>query len=174
MNVRSIIGLVDWFIDVLYLPAGFYPVPISVFSQGAKKPFKDVIRANIGDCHAMGQVPISFIRQVSFFVKKKLFSFLMLVGFFSHLFSGDVSMLQSRFISKSGFCFGRQGARSTNFGCVSRRKRRLVHRQYRSRCGMKTTIVNRKSCFFAQASSLDLSLLAAEVVSDELDSAAMD
>ncbi|OQV20788.1 Alanine aminotransferase 2-like [Hypsibius exemplaris] len=32
--------------------------------NGAKKPFKDVIRANIGDCHAMGQVPISFIRQV--------------------------------------------------------------------------------------------------------------
>lgn len=31
--------------------------------QGAKKPFKEVIRANIGDCHAMGQVPITFIRQ---------------------------------------------------------------------------------------------------------------
>ncbi|XP_065210755.1 alanine aminotransferase 1-like [Planococcus citri] len=28
------------------------------------KPFKDVIRANIGDCHAMGQKPITFIRQV--------------------------------------------------------------------------------------------------------------
>ena len=58
--------LIDWFIDVFYLPADFYPIPISVFLQGAKKPFKDVIRANIGDCHAMGQVPISFIRQVSF------------------------------------------------------------------------------------------------------------
>uniref|UniRef100_A0AAG5DXC0 alanine transaminase n=1 Tax=Anopheles atroparvus TaxID=41427 RepID=A0AAG5DXC0_ANOAO len=32
--------------------------------QGAKKPFKEVIRANIGDCHAMGQPPITFIRQV--------------------------------------------------------------------------------------------------------------
>ncbi|XP_055524080.1 alanine aminotransferase 1 [Wyeomyia smithii] len=32
--------------------------------QGAKKPFKEVIRANIGDCHAMGQQPITFIRQV--------------------------------------------------------------------------------------------------------------
>lgn len=32
--------------------------------QGAKKPFKEVIKANIGDCHAMGQVPITFIRQV--------------------------------------------------------------------------------------------------------------
>lgn len=33
--------------------------------EGAKKPFKEVIRANIGDCHAMGQPPITFIRQVS-------------------------------------------------------------------------------------------------------------
>ncbi|XP_054286727.1 alanine aminotransferase 1-like [Macrosteles quadrilineatus] len=32
--------------------------------QGAKKPFNEVIKANIGDCHAMGQVPITFIRQV--------------------------------------------------------------------------------------------------------------
>lgn len=32
--------------------------------QGASKPFNEVIKANIGDCHAMGQVPISFIRQV--------------------------------------------------------------------------------------------------------------
>lgn len=32
--------------------------------QGAKKPFKEVLKANIGDCHAMGQVPITFIRQV--------------------------------------------------------------------------------------------------------------
>lgn len=32
--------------------------------KGVKKPFKEVIKANIGDCHAMGQVPITFIRQV--------------------------------------------------------------------------------------------------------------
>ncbi|XP_072378440.1 alanine aminotransferase 1 [Diabrotica undecimpunctata] len=32
--------------------------------KGASKPFKEVIKANIGDCHAMGQVPITFIRQV--------------------------------------------------------------------------------------------------------------
>ncbi|KAL1128921.1 hypothetical protein AAG570_013455 [Ranatra chinensis] len=32
--------------------------------EGVKKPFKEVIKANIGDCHAMGQVPITFIRQV--------------------------------------------------------------------------------------------------------------
>lgn len=33
--------------------------------EGSKKhPFTQVIRANIGDCHAMGQKPITFIRQV--------------------------------------------------------------------------------------------------------------
>uniref|UniRef100_D3TLH4 alanine transaminase n=1 Tax=Glossina morsitans morsitans TaxID=37546 RepID=D3TLH4_GLOMM len=32
--------------------------------QGAKKPFDYVIRANIGDCHAMGQKPITFLRQL--------------------------------------------------------------------------------------------------------------
>lgn len=32
--------------------------------EGVKKPFTEIIRANIGDCHAMGQVPITFIRQV--------------------------------------------------------------------------------------------------------------
>ncbi|VDN02184.1 unnamed protein product [Thelazia callipaeda] len=32
--------------------------------KGAKKPFSSVIKANIGDAHAMGQKPISFIRQV--------------------------------------------------------------------------------------------------------------
>ncbi|KAL4719095.1 hypothetical protein ACJJTC_004325 [Scirpophaga incertulas] len=32
--------------------------------KGAKKPFKRVIKANIGDAHAMGQTPITFIRQV--------------------------------------------------------------------------------------------------------------
>ncbi|XP_014271226.1 alanine aminotransferase 1 [Halyomorpha halys] len=32
--------------------------------EGKKKPFDRVIRANIGDCHAVGQTPITFIRQV--------------------------------------------------------------------------------------------------------------
>lgn len=32
--------------------------------RGVKKPFKQVIRANIGDCHACGQRPITFLRQV--------------------------------------------------------------------------------------------------------------
>lgn len=32
--------------------------------QGVKKPFTQVIRANIGDCHACGQQPITFLRQV--------------------------------------------------------------------------------------------------------------
>ncbi|KAF9791561.1 hypothetical protein SFRURICE_003257 [Spodoptera frugiperda] len=33
-------------------------------AKGAQKPFKRVIKANIGDAHAMGQKPITFIRQV--------------------------------------------------------------------------------------------------------------
>ncbi|XP_051958907.1 alanine aminotransferase 2-like isoform X1 [Xyrauchen texanus] len=32
--------------------------------MGVKKPFTEVIKANIGDCHAMGQKPITFFRQV--------------------------------------------------------------------------------------------------------------
>jgi len=32
--------------------------------SGVKKPFDDVIKANIGDAHAMGQDPITFLRQV--------------------------------------------------------------------------------------------------------------
>ncbi|XP_056381690.1 alanine aminotransferase 2 isoform X1 [Hyla sarda] len=32
--------------------------------QGIKKPFSEVIKANIGDAHAMGQQPITFLRQV--------------------------------------------------------------------------------------------------------------
>ncbi|GBP08679.1 Alanine aminotransferase 2 [Eumeta japonica] len=33
-------------------------------AKGAQKPFNKVIKANIGDAHAMGQKPITFIRQV--------------------------------------------------------------------------------------------------------------
>ncbi|XP_014371068.2 alanine aminotransferase 1 [Papilio machaon] len=32
--------------------------------KGVPKPFASVVRANIGDCHALGQKPITFIRQV--------------------------------------------------------------------------------------------------------------
>jgi len=32
--------------------------------EGSKKPYSNVIRANIGDCHACGQKPITFLRQV--------------------------------------------------------------------------------------------------------------
>lgn len=40
--------------------------------QGVKKPFKEVLKANIGDCHAMGQKPITFIRQVKYYKEKQL------------------------------------------------------------------------------------------------------
>ncbi|XP_058807737.1 alanine aminotransferase 2 [Phymastichus coffea] len=32
--------------------------------KGAQKPFKEVIKANVGDAHAMGQKPVTFLRQV--------------------------------------------------------------------------------------------------------------
>lgn len=37
----------------------------NLLQQGVKKPFDAVIRANIGDCHAMGQPYIKFLRDVS-------------------------------------------------------------------------------------------------------------
>lgn len=46
------------------------PLPIRAtqlqfeLAGGVKKPFSEVIRANIGDCHAMKQPSITFIRQV--------------------------------------------------------------------------------------------------------------
>lgn len=33
-------------------------------AAGAKKPFAEVVRANIGDCHATGQKPLTYIRQL--------------------------------------------------------------------------------------------------------------
>lgn len=43
----------------------FFPSVTVFFLQGVKKPFNEVIRANIGDCHAMGQPYITFLRDVS-------------------------------------------------------------------------------------------------------------
>ncbi|PKU33929.1 alanine aminotransferase 2 [Limosa lapponica baueri] len=37
---------------------------IMLVAKGIKKPFTEVIKANIGDAHAMGQRPITFLRQV--------------------------------------------------------------------------------------------------------------
>jgi len=39
--------------------------------KGIKKPFNDVIKANIGDAHAMGNPPITFLRQVLALGKNK-------------------------------------------------------------------------------------------------------
>lgn len=33
--------------------------------EGKPYPFKEVVKANIGDCHAMGQKPLTFLRQVT-------------------------------------------------------------------------------------------------------------
>ena len=37
---------------------------LKIFPKGVEKPFSSVIKANIGDAHAMGNKPITFIRQV--------------------------------------------------------------------------------------------------------------
>src|SRR4051794_39957735 len=37
---------------------------IAELKAGVTKPFEEVIRANIGDCHMMGERPITYIRQV--------------------------------------------------------------------------------------------------------------
>ena len=38
---------------------------------GAEKPFDHVTRANIGDCHAVGNQPITFIRQVEILARSR-------------------------------------------------------------------------------------------------------
>ena len=38
---------------------------------GAEKPFDHVTRANIGDCHAVGNQPITFIRQVEILTRSR-------------------------------------------------------------------------------------------------------
>lgn len=43
----------------------FFFFVFNLLQQGVKKPFDAVIRANIGDCHAMGQPYIKFLRDVS-------------------------------------------------------------------------------------------------------------
>lgn len=66
--------------------------------KGVTKPFSEVIKANIGDAHAMGQQPITFLRQVTKIgcvilnnicdtniLKSRLLQFAVL--FFSHLIS---------------------------------------------------------------------------------------
>lgn len=40
--------------------------------KGTKLPFDRVIRANIGDCHATGQKPILWLRQVKILKKHLL------------------------------------------------------------------------------------------------------
>ncbi len=53
------------------------PIPIRAvqldkeLKSGAQKPFKEVIRANIGDCHAMGQKPLTFFRYKKIMIEIK-------------------------------------------------------------------------------------------------------
>jgi len=65
LNIDNVNPLVK---DVEYAVRGPIVIRASALeaelAQGVKKPFDQVIKANIGDCQAMGQKPITFIRQV--------------------------------------------------------------------------------------------------------------
>ena len=43
----------------------FRYINLIVHLKGKSHPFKEVIKCNIGDCHAMGQKAITFLRQVA-------------------------------------------------------------------------------------------------------------
>lgn len=62
---KTAYGMFYWHI-LYFKPSACWDSHISGFSffQGANKPFKEVIKANIGDAQAMGQKPITFFRQV--------------------------------------------------------------------------------------------------------------
>ena len=56
---------------------------VGIIHQGVVKPFSSVIKANIGDAHAMGNQPITFIRQVrmfSIYMEWKIIEHFVLLG----------------------------------------------------------------------------------------------
>lgn len=57
-DLKTVISKTHNFNKTLYLQVRL------ILLKGASKPFDKVIRANIGDCHATGQKPITFLRQV--------------------------------------------------------------------------------------------------------------
>ena len=66
--------------------------------QGAEKPFNKVIKANIGDAHAMGQKPITFLRQVSEKVGAFVVAVVVVVVVFSSSFIPAAAVLYIYFI----------------------------------------------------------------------------
>uniref|UniRef100_H2Z4L2 alanine transaminase n=1 Tax=Ciona savignyi TaxID=51511 RepID=H2Z4L2_CIOSA len=63
--------------------------------QGVKKPFTEVISANIGDAHAMGQAPITFLRQVIVVISTSILVqnvFLFIMFFLSIYMPGVVAL----------------------------------------------------------------------------------
>lgn len=67
-NVLSVDNINNNLIKMEYAVRG--PIPtravelINELKNNVQKPFTEVIRANIGDCHLMGETPITYIRQV--------------------------------------------------------------------------------------------------------------
>ena len=53
-------------VEMEYAVRGAIPIRATQLAKelenGTQKPFNEVIRANIGDCHAMSQKPITFFR----------------------------------------------------------------------------------------------------------------
>ena len=58
-SCTSRITIKAYYVYKILEPFLFHPI-----LQGVEKPFSSVIKANIGDAHAMGNKPITFIRQV--------------------------------------------------------------------------------------------------------------
>lgn len=62
-NMNPVVKMLEYAVrGPLAVRASQIQKELSTMKNG--KPFHEVIRANLGDCHAMGQRPITFIRQV--------------------------------------------------------------------------------------------------------------
>lgn len=83
---------------------------VSFSLQGVKQPFTEVIKANIGDAHAMGQQPITFLRQV----RTDLLFHLQLSGWFrkhfinihTYLMNVQSRQIQIQRLTETGWCWG--------------------------------------------------------------------
>ena len=63
MIIANLKQYVHIFFQINYLSTYFTLIDL-IRLQGVKKPFENVIKANIGDAHAMGNLPVTFLRQV--------------------------------------------------------------------------------------------------------------
>jgi hypothetical protein len=64
-NYRSHLSVIEKLTSHLCGKESVFLFSNKELEAGVKKPFANVIKANIGDAHAMGNKPITFIRQVT-------------------------------------------------------------------------------------------------------------